>query len=57
MPESELMNHFQCITQCMASNSGNYNWNIKIILYNRKFIISFSKYFESIFQECEKEKT
>ena len=54
MPESELLNHFQYIIQCM---SGNYNTDIKIILYNGKFIISFPSYFENIFQEYEKEKS
>ena len=37
--------------------SGNYNTDIKIILYNGKFIISFPSYFENIFQEYEKEKS
>ena len=41
MPESELLNHFQCEVQCMLSNSGNDNTNMKIILYKGKFIINF----------------
>ena len=38
MPEGELLNHFQCDIQCMTSNSGNDNTNIKIIIYNGKLI-------------------
>ena len=40
MPESELLNHFQCnIHQCVLSNSENDNTNMKIILYKGEFII------------------
>ena len=52
MSESELLNHFQCDIQCMTSNSGNDNTNIKLILYNVKLIIAFFYYFENKFQEC-----
>ena len=38
MPESELLNHFQCDIQCVTSNSGNDNTDIKIVLYKGKFI-------------------
>ena len=39
MPESNLLNNFQCDIQCVLSNSENGNTNMKIILYKGKFII------------------
>ena len=54
MPESELLNHFQCDIQCVTSNSGNDRTNITIILCKGKFIIQFSHYLENITQEREK---
>ena len=36
MPESELLNHFQCEIQCLLSNSENDNTNMKIILCKGK---------------------
>ena len=57
MPESELLNHFQCDIQCVLSNSENDHTNMKIILHKGKFIIQFSQYLENLFQECEKEKS
>ena len=57
MPESELLNHFQCEIQCVTSNSRNYNTNTKKILYKGKFVIQFFYCLENIFLDREKEKS
>ena len=38
MPESELLNHFQCDIQCVSLNLENDRTNIKMILYKGRFI-------------------
>ena len=54
MPESELLNHFQCDIQCVLSNLENDNTNMKIILYKGKILFNFLSILKIYFRNVKR---